>query len=161
MPACATQKKIADSRAINNLFLPVPDTDFHDFLDEVDELARFAPEIIASIEKDLDTEAQRKKRLRLEDRKFIESFTEDFQELNIEEREFLTEELELSAGRPRMPANAVYVFLMIRGFLGSLTSKQARRFLRESISLYGYLQEQGLKMPGSTTSHSTRRRLLH
>ena len=164
MPTCATQEKIADSREINNLFLPVPDTDFRDFLDEVDELARFAPEIIDSIEKDLNTEAQRKKRLRLEDRKFFESFTEDFKELNIEEREFLTEELELSTGRPRMPADAIYVFLMIRGFLGSLTSKQARRFLRESISLYGYLQERGLKMPGATTilenvnlvSHKTR-----
>ena len=27
MPACATQKTIADQPAISNLFLPVPDTD--------------------------------------------------------------------------------------------------------------------------------------
>ena len=32
MPACATQKTIADQPTISNLFLPVPDTDFRDFL---------------------------------------------------------------------------------------------------------------------------------
>ncbi len=39
-----------------NLILPVPDTDFREFLDEVEELARFAPEIIGAIEKDLRDE---------------------------------------------------------------------------------------------------------
>ena len=50
MPACATQKTIADAAPISNLFLPVPDTDFRDFLDEVAQLLRFAPEIIAAID---------------------------------------------------------------------------------------------------------------
>ncbi len=35
MLACTTQKTITDQPAISNLFLPVPDTDFRDFLDEV------------------------------------------------------------------------------------------------------------------------------
>ena len=39
---------------LSNLILPVPDTDFRGFLDEVKELARFAPKIIEAIEKDLD-----------------------------------------------------------------------------------------------------------
>ncbi len=38
MPACATQKIITDQPTICNLFLQVPDTDFRDFLDEVEEL---------------------------------------------------------------------------------------------------------------------------
>jgi hypothetical protein len=50
MLACATQKTIADQPTNGNLFLPVPDTDFRDFLDEVDKLARFAPETITAIE---------------------------------------------------------------------------------------------------------------
>ena len=52
MPACATQEKVARSAPVSNLFLPVPDTDLRAFLDEVAELARFAPEIITAIEKD-------------------------------------------------------------------------------------------------------------
>jgi hypothetical protein len=43
------------------------------------------------------------------------------------------------------------VFLMIRGFLGSVTTKSAWRFLCESMSVYGFLQDRGLKLPGETT----------
>ena len=151
MPACATRRKVTDSRPVDNLILAVPDTDFRAFLDEVEELAGFAPEIVEAIEKDLDAYAREKKKLRLEDRKFFESRTEDLPELNIRERNVLAEELKLAVGRPRMPGYAVYVFLMIRGFLGSLSTKAARRFLRESMSLYGFLQSRGLRMPGVTT----------
>ena len=164
MKTCATQNKITDSNPLSNLILPVPDTDFRDFLDEVDEFALFAPEIIDFIEKDLDSYARKKKQLRLEDRKFHENQTKDLPEMNIKERNILTAELQLAVGRPRMQAYTVYVFLMIRGFLGSLTTKPARRFLCESMSLYGFLQSHGLKMPGVTTilenvnlvSHATR-----
>jgi IS5 family transposase len=42
--------------------------------------------------------------------------------------------------------------MMIRGFLGgTLASKQARRFLYESMSLYGFLRSRGWKIPGITT----------
>ena len=168
MPACATQKTIADQPPISNLFLPVPDTDFRDFLDEVEELARFAPEIITAIEGDLDAHARQKKKLRLEDRKFYESRTDDFPALGIEDGQLSIQELTLEEGRPRMPADAVYVFLMLRGFLGSLSTKQSRRFLRESMSLYGWLQRRGLEMPGVSTildnlnaiSHVTRERIF-
>lgn len=164
MPACATKSNIAERTPVVNLILPVPETDFRDFLDEMDELARYAPEIIEAIEKDLDAYAREKKRLRLEDRKFFESRTANLPEMNIRERNILAEELKLAVGRPRMPGYVVYVFLMIRGFLGSLTTKPARRFLRESMSLYGFLESRGLKMPGVTTilenvnlvSHATR-----
>jgi len=151
MPACATQEKVGGNVCVGNLILPVPDTDFREFLDEVEEFARFAPEIIVAIEKDLDRYAREKKSLRLADKKFFESRTEDLPEMNIVERHVLAEELSLAVGRPRMPGYAVYVFLMIRGFLGSLTTKPARRFLIESMSLYGFLQDRGLSMPAATT----------
>ena len=164
MAACATREKIVESIPVSNLILPVPDTDFREFLDEVEELARFAPEIIGAIEKDLDRYAREKKSLRLADQKFFESRTDDLPAMNITERKVLAEELKLAVGRPRMPGYAVYVFLMICGFLGSLTTKPARRFLRESMSLYGFLQGRGLSLPGMTTilenvnlvSHATR-----
>jgi len=164
MPACATQDRLNETAAVDNLLLPVPDTDFRDYLEEVEQVVRFAPEIIEAIEKDLDAHAREKKRLRQEDRKFFESRTADLPELNIKEQAILADALQLAVGRPRMPADAVYVFLMIRGFLGSLTTKPARRFLRESMSLYGFVEGRGLKMPAVTTilenvnlvSHATR-----
>lgn len=164
MPACATQRKVEENVCVGNIILPIPDSDFREFLDQVGELARYAPEIIEAIEKDLDAYAREKKKLRLEDRKFFESRTAQLPAMNIRERNILAEELRLAVGRPRMPGYAVYVFLMIRGFLGSLSTKAACRFLRESMSLYGFLQNRGLRMPGVTTivenvnlvSHGTR-----
>ncbi|MFW6151594.1 MAG: hypothetical protein ACOC6C_01320, partial [Verrucomicrobiota bacterium] len=151
MPACATEEKVAQPASISNLFLPVPDTDLRAFLDEVAELASFAPEIIDAIEKDLDAHAREKKKLRLADRKFYESRTADFPELDIEDGELQGDDLILSVGRPRMPGEAVYTFLMLRGFLGSLSTKQSRRILHESMNLYAWLQSRGLEMPGIST----------
>ena len=168
MPTCATEENKSDKTPLSNLILPVPDTDFRDFLDEVEELAGFAAQIIEAIEKDPDAHAREKKKLRLEDRRFFEGRTAELPELDIEEENILAAELNLAVGRPRMPAYAVYVFVMIRGFLGSLTTKPARRFLRESMSLYGFLQRRGLRMPAVTTilenvnlvSHRTRELIL-
>ncbi len=151
MPVCATPVTIAEQPMVCNLFLPAPDTDFRDFLDEVAELSRFAPEIIAAIESDLDAHAREKKKLRLEDRKFFESRTADLPVPEVESSEISSAALPLGVGRPRMPAEAVYMFLMLRGFLGSLSSQQSRRFLSESMNLYTWLQSRGLQMPGIST----------
>ena len=121
-PARATQNNRTDLPCPSNLILPVPDTDFRDFLEEVEQLARVAPEIVRGIERDLDAHAREKKRLRQEDRKFFESQTEDLPEWKIAESEILAAELTLEDGRPRMSGYMVYVFLMLRGFLGSLSS---------------------------------------
>jgi IS5 family transposase len=152
MPACATQETIVERLPLGNLLLPVPDTDFRDYLDEVDELSRFAPSIIESIESDLDGSARAKKKLRIEDRKFFDSLTSDLPGLHVEETELLADELEIGTGRPRMSAQLVYLFVMIRGFVGgSLASKTSRRFLHEAMSLYAYLENRNFQMPGVTT----------
>ena len=59
MPACATKQTLPEIVSVRNLFLPVPDTDFRDFLHEIENLAKFAPEIIGAIEFDLDAHARR------------------------------------------------------------------------------------------------------
>ncbi len=151
MTACATKGKLPETVIVGNLFLPLPETDFRDYLDEIEDLAKSAPEIIVAIEKDLDIHARQEKKIRLEDKKYFASRTADLPKLDIKERNLLAEELNLAVGRPRMPGYAVYVFLMVRGFLGSLTSQPARRFLRESMSLYGFLQNRGLSMPAVIT----------
>jgi hypothetical protein len=151
MPAHATHETVGGKICVGNLILPVPDTDFRDFLAEVDEVARSSPEIIESIEKDLDRYAREKKSLRLADKKFFESQTDDLPLMSVQECQVLAEELSLAVGRPRMPGYMVLVFLMVRGFLGSLTSKSSRLFLRESMNLYGFLQDRGMSMPAVTT----------
>ena len=101
MPTCATRNKIADAIPVCNLILPVPDTDFRDFLDEVEELAGFAPEIIDAIEKDLDAHGRQKKKPRLEDRRFFEGRTAELPELNMQELDILATELK------RYPSDSV------------------------------------------------------
>lgn len=164
MTTRATQQKVSENIHVGNLFLPLPDTDFREFLEEIENLVRLYPEIIASIEKDLDSVARQKKCLRLSDKRFFESQTGDLPLMNMLKRDIHAAELTLGVGRPRMPGYVVYVFIMMRGFLGSLSTTQAYRFLCESISLYGFLQNRGLNMPGLTTiienvndvSHKTR-----
>ncbi len=151
MPACATPQDNTNPPTASNYLVPVPDTDFREFLAEVEQLARLAPEILARIEEDLDAHARRKKRLREEDRRFYESQTADLPALEIASCEMAAEELHLEVGRPRMPAFLVYVFVMIRGFLGSLSSKPSRRFLLESMSLHDFLQSRGERLPALTT----------
>ena len=120
-------------------------------IEEEPKFAKFAPKVIKAIEGDMDDYARKKKSLRLADRKFYESRMDELPGMNIMERNVLAKELQLATGRPRMKSYEVYIFLMVRGFLGSLTSKPARRFLRESMSLYGFLQDRGLNMPAMTT----------
>jgi hypothetical protein len=50
-----------------------------------------------------------------------------------------------------MPSAMVYLFLMLRGFLGSLSSKPAKRFLSESMSLHDFLQRREFELPGWAT----------
>ena len=96
MAACAIRKMLPETVTVGNLFLPLPDTDFREYLDEIEALAKSAPEIIASIEKDLDVHARKEKKIRLEDKKFLESHTADLPKLDIRDRNILAEELNLA-----------------------------------------------------------------
>ncbi len=141
----------ADQLSSSSFFLTFPDTDFRDYLLEIDHFILSAPEITAAIECDLDAHAREKKLRRIQDQQFIENQTSDMDGLDFNTQELRPNDLELKTGRPRMSAYMVFLFAMLRGFLGSLTSKQASRFLNESISLYGFLQDRNLKRPAATT----------
>ena len=144
-------QKLDPIAPISPLFLIAPDTDFCDFLNEIDELVKFCPEIITSIERDLKEDSIREKSIRLADKQFQEGLTMSLPDLAMCENDIKDVELTLEIGRPRMPAYLVYIFLMIRGNLGSLTSKKARTFLKESISLHVFLENHGFTLPGRTT----------
>lgn len=134
------------------LFLPVPDTDFREYLDEVLLMAGKFPEILTAIDADLDRHAKRKKAIRLADKRFIENQTPDCPGLELSGSGIVPANLSLDVGRPRMQPILAFVFLMLRGFLGSLTDKQALRFMYESISLHGLIANLGLgRAPGAST----------
>lgn len=151
MKACAAHHNLPSPTSSGNLFLPVPDTEFRDFLEQIDELVRFAPGILAAIERDLDKHGKKKKTIRLADKRFVEGLTGELPGLPADEYFVSDFELCLGVGRPRMPAYLAYVFLMIRGELGSVTRREDVTFIRESISLYSFLQQRGYQMPGATT----------
>ena len=151
MKACAAHHNIPSSTPVGNLFLPVPDTEFHDFLEQIDEFVKFAPEILEAIEQDLDEHGKKKKKVRVADKRFVEEMTGELPGIQLEKYTVNDHELTLEVGRPRMPAYLVCVFLMLRGKHGSVTKLRDVTFQRESISLYALLQERGYKLPAPTT----------
>ena len=147
----AAQENIGGVVGIDNLFLVAPETDFYNFLVEIDNLVKFSPEILTSIERDLDHHAKKKKKLRREDREFHNRNTPEFLEFQLDSKNTKVEDLELATGRPRMPKYWVYVFMMIRGYKGSISSNKAFTFMKESMSLHIFLQRFGYSLPGRTT----------
>jgi hypothetical protein len=152
MQAHAAQSILPSPHLQGNLFLPVPDSDFSDFLEQIEELAKFAPEILIEIDRDLDRKAIGKKKNRLAQRRYEQEKTPEITGLQIEDCTINDYELELDDGRPRMPAYLVYVFVRIKGYLdGSVTSREAVTFIRESMSLYSFLQNRGYSLPAPNT----------
>lgn len=135
------------------LFLPLPDTDFRDYLEEVARLADSYPAIITAIESDLDAYALEKKKRRIVDQQFIASQTASLEglEYDADGDSSAQPQPQLQTGRPRISPYLVFVFSMLRGFLGSLASKQAQRFMHESISFYDFLANRGFSIPALTT----------
>ena len=60
----------------------------------------------------------------------------------------VTENLTLAQGRPRMKPELVYVFLVLRGYLGSIGDHEARDRLLDSTTVQLYLLRRGEVMPG-------------
>ncbi len=52
MPTCATEENKSDKTPLSNLILPVPDTEFRDFLDEVEESGFGSRRFFEAIQKD-------------------------------------------------------------------------------------------------------------
>lgn len=131
------------------LFVTLPDTDFRDYLSELASFAKSHPDVVASVEADQDRIALKKKQMREADKKISE--TPDFPHLNIDGNQTSSSIAMLMAGRPRTPAFLVFILYMLRGFLGSVSDKQAMRSMRESISLHSFLMDRHLCLPAETT----------
>lgn len=134
------------------LFWVAPDSELKQVLDTALALVRRTPAILTRIDEDRDMVGLAKKRLRQVDAQWLASHTACFPDLawpQAPERE--VRELPLEPGRPRMPAEVVYLFFVLQGYLGSVTDRRARDLLLESRTLNLYLQTRGLRFPGWTT----------
>ena len=134
------------------LFYLAPHSEVKQVLDTATELLRRTPAILARIDEDRDARALVKKLQRRADAQWGASHTACFPEVTWPEaRELEARELSLGQGCPRMPAEVVFVFFVLEGYLGSVTDRRARDLLLESQTLNLYLQSRGLKFPGWTT----------
>jgi hypothetical protein len=133
------------------VFLTPVDSALHDFLEEIHQIARAEPTMVQRIDADLDLQAKRKKLLRLADAQFLDGQTPDLPKLQVQLREVKLDDLELECGRPRTEAYVVYLFLMLRGFIGGCKDQRARLLLQESITLQLWLHHLGLELPPAST----------
>jgi hypothetical protein len=137
---------------VNLLFLINPESEFSHYLEEAHMLACREPLILKKIAEDLDRYGQTKKRIRILDKRWQSSQSRLLPNILIKESEISADDLRLQGGHPRMDAYLVYMFVMIRGFVGGVKSSWFKLFLQESktmelLSSYGNWS----KMPGFST----------
>lgn len=133
-------------------------SEFADFICQTRQLLDANPDILKKIEEDLDKNALKEKANREKDKEFVRQQTRPLDGFaNIADKPTQAPKKQpqahnkanerLDAGRPRVPALLLYYFLFIRGYLGgSVRSKKAKTFIRESRSLAQLLQDSDLKM---------------
>ena len=121
-------------------------------LDDALSLLARKPEILHRISADQDAWGLAKKELRRADQRWEAAQTLPLPGVAWEEiASMRAEAWSLLDGRPRMPAEVVYVFSVLRGYLGSLTDKQVQDRLVDSTTLQWYLHQRGLCFPGWST----------
>lgn len=108
-------------------------------------------EIYERIDRDLDRKGLEKKKIRNDDKKYIADQT------GLLHKDFFISEniestvLELKTGRPRITAEEVLIFIILRGYFNSVTSEEACERMIESVSLQIYYLDKGKKMPRPKT----------
>ena len=141
---------------INLFFLTLPVNEFSEYLKEAHDLVFRYPELLASIDADLDKKAKYKKKLRLLDHQWELSQNKKLPGMAMNSKialeEINEEELELKEGCPRMDAYLVYMFMMMRGFLGGMKTSELKLFFSESKTIEMFLRScNESRRPGFST----------
>ena len=128
------------------------DCEMKKVLDEALSLLARDPTILGRIEADQDAIARAKKKVRQADQRWQAAQTQPLPGLSVVEApECETDRLSLQQGRPRMAPEVVYVFMVLRGYLGSICDREARDRLVDSTTVQLYLRSRGDCFPGWTT----------
>lgn len=148
-----------ESNTFPTLFPIEVETSFSEVLREGFPLLKKDPDILKRIEHDLDSYALEKKAWRLADKAWRDRQTLP---LGLELQEFADSlddsegemELSLGTGRPRMKAETVFLFMLYRGYFGSVTDARSKDGIMDSRTIHYYFQIHGLgKLPGASTIH--------
>ena len=109
-----------------NLFSAAPETELREVLEKGMELLNREPEILVRIKADQNAEAKKEKKKRVEDKRYVDRMTHWLPGMEEEsEVEIDANELMLERGRPRMEPEVVFVFLLLRGYWRSISTKDA------------------------------------
>ena len=125
------------------------DCEMKKVLEEALSLLSGHPQILVRIEADQDAVGKAKKKVRQADQRWQATQTLPLG-LCVGEP-VAADKLTLGQGRPRMKPELVYVFLVLRGYLGSIGDHEARDRLLDSTTVQLYLFRRGEIMPGWTT----------
>ena len=117
------------------------DCEMKKVLDEALSLLAGHPKILGRIEADQDAVGKAKKKVRQADQRWQVAQTLPLG-LCVGEP-VAADELTLGQGRPRMKPELVYVFLVLRGYLGSIGDHEARDRLLDSTTVQLYLLRRG------------------
>lgn len=140
------------SNTFHALFPVDVDTRLSDILKNAFRLLERNPEILEKIDQDLDAYALGKKKKRLADAAWAREHSLSLG-LRVKESEKAVEP-ELDVGRPRMASIAAYLFVILRGYMSSLTDRQATERIKDSRTVQYYFQTYGLgALPARTTIH--------
>ena len=135
----------------SNLLLTTSDSELTEFCKEVFSLGEKYPEIYKKIKHDQDVHGKKKKLLRNLDKQYLHSKIPDLPEIGYEQSDLSDQELVLAAGRPRMRPELVLLFLLLRGYYGSVTDRAVCDRFKDSMTLYVLFGNLNSKIPASTT----------
>jgi hypothetical protein len=137
-----------------NLFSIPVDVKMHEILEFGVKLYNQDPEIEQAILKDQDNYGKKRRVLRDDEKAWIRSMTGDFPELSgstARNKDFAARPLE--TGRSRMLPEVIFIFLVLRGYWGSVTDGDSCERLTDSITLHHFLDSHGFHFPCRSTLH--------
>lgn len=147
-----TKTTVTPLRPTRKLVSLIPQTDLSRLLAEVFALAAAEPQLLAMIDRDRDAVALKKKRERLEDQAWYQSRGAPLPGFSADAEDGWADSAELGAGRPRMPAIVVLLFLVLRGYLGGFKDRKVAMTLQESATVQICMMNLGHPaLPGAST----------
>ena len=146
-----TSGTIIPFHPLRKLIFLLPDSDLSRLVAEGYALACFEPRILELIDQDRDVHALAKKKARITDREWLMSRGSPLPGFEIGFDEDWADDLALATGRPRMSADLVLIFALLRGYLGGFKDRKTAMLLLESKTLEAIFANLGVRLPGLST----------